>query len=723
MSVSRLHGLRNTASLSILALALIVPSTASAEGQPVDSEAETQIIVTAAMPEGVGIGTRLPLTIAETPQTISIIDRDRLDEQHLITLDDVMAVAPGVTVQPGTRLRTAYYSRGFVIDTLNFDGIPTSGWNEAVNTEDMAIYERVELLRGASGLLQGTGSPSGTINLVRKRPGQDLAANATLSAGSWNNFRAEGDVSVPLTRSGDLGVRVVGVAEDRDYYYDVGNRNKVLGYGTVEWNVTPRTVLAATIKWQDVRDDGTYMGVPRYSDGGALDLPRSRYTGADWSERNWNNTQLFAELRHDFGGDWEARLAISRIDGDSDMTYASAYGAVDRETSLGSILYGGSYDFDNRETDLDGYVSGGFDLLGQRHQLLVGANYWDGHTQQVSYSLPGLMTPVDLFVDRPVRAPKPDTRTWAGEQTTDTKQYGGYAVLRLKLAEPLTLIGGGRLSWWETETVRRARIGGPLTPTGQYQVDSEFTPYGGVVWEVGGPFSLYASYSSIFTPQSALSFDGEVIDPMTGNNFEAGLKGSWFADKLNASIALFRIRQKNRAQLDPDHPCAPGSVCAYIAEGEVESKGIDAEVQGELAEGWSIQAGYTYTDTKYLRDRTATGGPSPSEGTDFSTITPHHMVKLWTHYRVPALDRRLGLGAGVNWQSSFYTTSGGVRMTQGSYATVDLRADYAITPRINLGLNASNLFDKRYFRTLGGTAWNNWYGEPRSLMATLRVQY
>ncbi|MAM38632.1 MAG: TonB-dependent siderophore receptor [Erythrobacter sp.] len=724
MSVSRISRLRAGASVSIVTLALGIPSIASAQETTDDGDVpETVIIVTAAMQEGVGIGTRLPLTIAETPQTISIIDRKRLDEQRLVTLDDVMTNAPGVTVQPGTRLRTAYYSRGFVIDTLNFDGIPTSGWNEAVNTEDMAIYDRVELLRGASGLLQGTGNPSGTINLVRKRPGRDLSANATLSAGSWNNFRAEGDVSIPLTSGGDLRARAVGVVEDRDYHYDVGHRNKVLGYGTLEWNVTPRTVLAATIKWQDVRDDGTYMGVPRYSDGGALDLPRSRYTGADWSERNWSNTQLFAELRHDFGSDWEARLAVSRIDGDSDMTYASAYGAVDHATGLGPILYGGSYDFDNRETDLDGYVSGGFDLFGQRHQILIGGNYWDGHTQQVSYSLPGMFGPVNLFTDRPVTTPKPDTRTWAGEQTTDTKQYGGYAVLRLKLADPLTLIGGGRLSWWETETVRRASIGGPLTPTGRYQVDSEFTPYGGMVWKVGGPFSLYASYSSIFTPQSSLTQDGEVIKPMTGDNIEAGLKGSWFRDKLNASIALFRIRQNNRAQLDPDYPCAPGSTCAYIADGEVESKGIDAEIQGELAKGWSLQAGYTYTDTEYLRDRTAAGDPSGNQGQKFSTITPAHMVKLWTHYQVPALDGRFGVGAGVNWQSSFYVTSNGVRMTQASYAVVDLRADYALTPGIDLALNAKNLFDKRYFATIGGTAWNNWYGEPRSLMATLRVRY
>lgn len=721
MSASFRTALRAGCALACVSGAL---SSASARAEEAgDGSSASEIVVTAALPEGVGVGTKLPLTIAETPQTISIITRVRLDEQRLITLDDVMKNTPGVTVQPGTRLRTAYYSRGFVIDTLNFDGIPTSGWNEAVNTEDMAIYERVELLRGASGLLQGTGNPSGTINLVRKRPGRDLAAEATLSAGSWNNYRAEGDISIPLTASGDLRARVVGVAEDRDYFYDNGHRRKFMAYGTLEWNVTPDTVLAATIKWQDVRDKGISMGIPRYADGGTLDIPRSRSTAADWSTRNWNNVQMFAELRHNFGGDWEGKLAVSRIIGDSDMTYAAAYGTVSRTTGLGPIVYGGAYDFRNRETDLDGYISGGFDLLGQHHQIIFGANYWDGHTRQTSYSLPGLGQSVDLFSDNPISVAEPATKTWAGVQTTNTKQYGGYAVLRLKLADPLTVIGGGRVSWWETETIRQATIGGPLTPTGAYKVSREFTPYGGLVWKVGGPFSVYASYASIFAPQNYLTYEGDVLDPVTGSNIEAGIKGEWLGGKLNGSLALFRIHQSNRAQLDPDHPCVTGSTCAYIADGKVSSKGIDAELQGELTRDWTIQAGYTYVDTEYLRDRTATGAASSSEGTAFASFTPHHMVRFWTHYRPSALEGKLGLGLGVNWQSSYHLVSSGVKMTQGAYAVVGLRADYAITPKVELGLNVDNLFDKRYFASIGGTQWNNWYGDPRSAMATLRVRY
>ncbi len=706
------------------ALALVYAAPAIAEGKAGDGKgAPEDVVVTAAFQQGAGVATKLPLKLSETPQTITIIDRDRLDQQRLVTLDEVMTNAPGVTVQPGTRLRTAYYSRGFIIDTLSFDGIPTSGWNEAVNTEDMAIYQSVELLRGATGLLQGTGNPSGTINLVRKRPTADLIASATVSGGSWNNFRAESDVSLPLTASGNLRARIVGVAEDRDYYYDEGHRRKYLVYATAEWNIAPLTVLAATIKWQDVRDDGTYMGLPRYSDGGALPIPRSRYPGAPWSLRDWRNTQLFAELKHRFGPDWEAKIAVSHINGTSQLKYASAMGAVKRTTGSGPMLTGADYDFDNNETDLDGYVSGGFDLSGRRHQLLIGANYWNGRTKQVSYSLPGLGQPVDLFADHPVTVPEPVTRSYAGDQVTRTRQWGAYAVLRLSLTDRLTAIGGGRMSWWRTATVRRATIGGPLIPAGQYRVSGEFTPYGGLVWKVHGPLSLYASYARIFTPQNSLTHDGDVIAPMTGGNLEGGVKGEWFGGKLNASLAAFRILQNNRAQLDPRYPCAPGSICAYVAEGKVQSKGVDAEIDGQLSPGWTLQAGYTYVDTDYLRDRTATGAPSANEGQPLSTFTPHHMVKLWTHYLLPVPGRKIGIGGGINWQSSFYVQQGTIRMTQPAYAIVSARIDYAITPKISLGVNASNLFDKRYFASIGGTTWNNWYGEPRSVLVTLRASY
>lgn len=717
ITLTRLRFLR---SASFLALAGAGLCAGVVHAQETDVE---QVVVTAAFDTGAGLATKLPLKLSETPQTITIIDRTRLDEQNLVTLDDVMVNAPGVTVQPGTRLRTAYYARGFVIDTLNFDGIPTSGWNEAVNTEDMAIYQSVELLRGASGLLQGAGSPSGTINLMRKRPSRKLEGQMMVSGGSWANFRAEGDVSAPLTASGDLRARLVGVAEDRDYFYDGGHRRKYLAYGTVEWNLAPRTVIAATLKWQDVDDDATSMGAPRYSDGGALAIPRSRYLGAPWSLRDWRNTQAFVELKHQFGQDWEFKAAVSHIDGDSQLKYASAFGAVNRATGKGPILYGGAYDFDNKETDLDAYLAGGFDLLGRRHQILIGANYWDGRTDQTSYSLPGLGQAVDVFAQIPVISAEPATMNYAGDQNIHARQYGGYGVLRLKLTDRLTAIGGARVSWWEATTERRAIVGGPLTPTGNYRVKGEVTPYGGLVWRVGGPFSLYASYASIFTPQSNLTYEGKVIDPMTGGNLEGGVKGEWFGGRLNASLAAFRIRQTNRAQLDPDHPCVTGATCAYVASGKVQSKGFDAQIDGRLTADWTLQTGYTFVDTQYLRDRVAGGATSANEGQPFSTFTPRHMIKLWSHYRLPILAGRLGVGGGVNWQSSFYALQGAIRMTQASYAVANLRVDYALTPRIDLGVNVSNLTDKRYFASIGGTSWNNWYGEPRSVVASLRARF
>ena len=713
-----------------LAVSLVVffSGTAFAEpGEEPGGDTEMildEVVVRAASVEGAGVGLKIPLALKDIPQTLSIIDRDRLDQQRLVTLDDVMQSAPGVTVQPGTRLRTAYYSRGFSIDTLSFDGIPTSGWNEAVNTEDMAIYERVELLRGASGLLQGTGNPSGTINLVRKRAGEDFDASAALSGGSWNNWRGELDVGGGLTTSGNVRARGVAVFEDRDYFYDVTHRKKSLLYGTSEWNITPSTVIAATVKWQDLDDDGSLIGgLPRYSDGTALDVSRSFNPGTDWSFRKWENTQAFLELRHEFEGDWQGKIAVSHIDGDSQMRYANLYGGIDRATGRGAFILAGAYGFDNKETDVDAYVTGSVEAFGRRHELLFGANYWDGETSQTSYSLQGLPMTANILEWNPHQIPAPTGRTYSGEQSTTTTQYGGYGVVRLHVLDPLTIIAGGRLSWWETDTERRASVDGPLVPAGQYKVDNQFTPYGGVVWDLTSELSLYGSYTSIFTPQNYRGANGDVIDPMTGDNFEVGLKGAWFDGRLDGALSAFRILQENRAQTDPSVPCLPGTQCVYIAEGKVRTQGVDFEVNGDVTPELRLQAGYTWVDTEYVRDRTATGGPSTNEGQPFSRFTPHHMLKLWAHYHPRYLDERLSIGAGVNAQSSSHVISNGMRMEQGGDAVANVRLGYKITPKIDLSLNVNNLFDKTYFTRLGGVEWNNWYGEPRSVLVTLRARY
>ncbi len=111
---------------------------------------------------------KMALKPREVAQSVSVIDREQIEKQNLQTLDDVMQRATGVTSAPYVKLTTAYYVRGFQIDSFEIDGVPALLGNMASSPQDMAVYERVEILRGSNGLLHGMGNPAATVNMVRK---------------------------------------------------------------------------------------------------------------------------------------------------------------------------------------------------------------------------------------------------------------------------------------------------------------------------------------------------------------------------------------------------------------------------------------------------------------------------------------------------------------------------------------------------------------------------
>lgn len=699
-------------SLCALAVALACALTpVHAEDAPIQQQTLDTIKVTANSAPAAGVSMKLPLALREIPQTVTIVDRERIDQQRLLTLDDVMAQTPGVTLQPGTMLRTGYFVHGFSVDSLMLDGIPASGWNEALTTEDMATYERVEVLRGAGGLMQGTGNPSASINLVRKRPTETPHVDARWSVGTWSQRRGDVDISGPLTADHRLRGRFVVADEDRGYAYRDTHRRKKIVYGTVEWNLTPDTVLAVGAKWQRLKDDAPYMGLPRYRDGGMPDVSYKTYPGSDWSRRDWNTLHLFAEVKNRFADGWEWRLAANHFSGDSRFRYASAYGAIDRTTGRGSTLFGGAYRFGNDETDLDAYLTGHFSLFGRDHELVAGANLWRVDTDQDQAALPGLGQPVDLATWWPGSVSAPAWQPYSGRQSTHSKQYGGYVAVRFHLSDDVTWVVGGRESWWRTNVTQRHLVGGgPALPAGRYSIDKHATPHTGLLVDVTPGWTAYASYASIFKPQNYLQASGAVIKPMTGNNIELGIKGDMASGALNASFALYRTRQKNRAQEDLRYPCTSAS-CYYVAQGEVEARGVEAELDGRIDDRWTLSAGYTYTATRYLRDQDASGS--------FASFTPRHLVKLWTHYRLPWQDDRWTIGAGIQTQSKAWTDTGGLRLHQGGYTLVNAMLGYRLRDDLDLSLNLNNLLDRRYLLSFNSVAWNNWYGDSRNAMLTL----
>ncbi|HGW4265798.1 TPA: Fe(3+)-pyochelin receptor FptA [Pseudomonas aeruginosa] len=658
----------------------------------------------ATQPPGVTTLGKVPLKPRELPQSASVIDHERLEQQNLFSLDEAMQQATGVTVQPFQLLTTAYYVRGFKVDSFELDGVPALLGNTASSPQDMAIYERVEILRGSNGLLHGTGNPAATVNLVRKRPQREFAASTTLSAGRWDRYRAEVDVGGPLSASGNVRGRAVAAYEDRDYFYDVADQGTRLLYGVTEFDLSPDTLLTVGAQYQHIDSITNMAGVPMAKDGSNLGLSRDTYLDVDWDRFKWDTYRAFGSLEQQLGGGWKGKVSAEYQEADSRLRYAGSFGAIDPQTGDGGQLTGAAYKFKSIQRSLDANLNGPVRLFGLTHELLGGVTYAQGETRQDTarfLNLPN--TPVNVYRWDPHGVPRPQIGQYTSPGTTTTTQKGLYALGRIKLAEPLTLVVGGRESWWDQDT-----------PATRFKPGRQFTPYGGLIWDFARDWSWYVSYAEVYQPQAdRQTWNSEPLSPVEGKTYETGIKGELADGRLNLSLAAFRIDLENNPQEDPDHPGPPNNPF-YISGGKVRSQGFELEGTGYLTPYWSLSVGYTYTSTEYLKDS------QNDSGTRYSTFTPRHLLRLWSNYDLPWQDRRWSVGGGLQAQSDYSVDYRGVSMRQGGYALVNMRLGYKIDEHWTAAVNVNNLFDRTYYQSLSNPNWNNRYGEPRSFNVSLR---
>ncbi|MDA1412597.1 Fe(3+)-pyochelin receptor FptA [Pseudomonas aeruginosa] len=658
----------------------------------------------ATQPPGVTTLGKVPLKPRELPQSASVIDHERLEQQNLFSLDEAMQQATGVTVQPFQLLTTAYYVRGFKVDSFELDGVPALLGNTASSPQDMAIYERVEILRGSNGLLHGTGNPAATVNLVRKRPQREFAASTTLSAGRWDRYRAEVDVGGPLSASGNVRGRAVAAYEDRDYFYDVADQGTRLLYGVTEFDLSPDTLLTVGAQYQHIDSITNMAGVPMAKDGSNLGLSRDTYLDVDWDRFKWDTYRAFGSLEQQLGGGWKGKVSAEYQEADSRLRYAGSFGAIDPQTGDGGQLTGAAYKFKSIQRSLDANLNGPVRLFGLTHELLGGVTYAQGETRQDTARFLNLSnTPVNVYRWDPHGVPRPQIGQYTSPGTTTTTQKGLYALGRIKLAEPLTLVVGGRESWWDQDT-----------PATRFKPGRQFTPYGGLIWDFARDWSWYVSYAEVYQPQAdRQTWNSEPLSPVEGKTYETGIKGELADGRLNLSLAAFRIDLENNPQEDPDHSGPPNNPF-YISGGKVRSQGFELEGTGYLTPYWSLSAGYTYTSTEYLKDS------QNDSGTRYSTFTPRHLLRLWSNYDLPWQDRRWSVGGGLQAQSDYSVDYRGVSMRQGGYALVNMRLGYKIDEHWTAAVNVNNLFDRTYYQSLSNPNWNNRYGEPRSFNVSLR---
>ncbi|MDM0019341.1 TonB-dependent siderophore receptor [Variovorax saccharolyticus] len=665
--------------------------------------------------------TGLSLSPRETPQTVTVVTRQQMDDQGSLNVSDVMERAPGITVQSYDSERWSFSARGFAVTNFQYDGVSKDYdgvYDWGATNGDMAIYDRVEIVKGATGLMSGTGDPSAAVNFIRKRPTQSFAGSVAASLGSWQSARTELDLSGPLNESGSVRGRFVGAYQDRESYLDHYRQKKSVAYGVIEADLSRDTLLTLGMDYQNTDPRGsTWTGFPIFfSDGSRTDWSRSFNPATTWSRRELETRNLFATLEHRLADDWRLKLTVNNQESKHRSLLGSASGGnPDPVTGEGMYLFSGDFRGNRTQDTANASITGSYALGGRKHDLMFGGMWSNTRTDGPwSESLYPLL-PGSIF-NWTGHFPQPEFPPIASYEDRD-RQTAVYGATRLRPTDALSVILGARVTR-VTASDTRTYVDGMTPPLSSSLSESGVTtPYAGVVFDLDPTWSVYASYTSIFSPQSLMDVNRQYLPPIEGRGVEAGIKGEFLDGRLNASLAAFQIKQDNVAE----YVDFVDGESVYRAVQGVTSRGIEAELNGQIAPGWNLQAGYTYN---HVRD--AEG--ERVYGATLMASQPAQMLRLSTSYRLPGAWQKLTIGGGVSWQSAFYgkvwnpAAGDYAIIEQKPYALVALMARYEFSKQLSATLNINNLFDKKYYAGLG-LFETGFYGAPRNAMLTMRYQF
>jgi outer membrane receptor for ferric coprogen and ferric-rhodotorulic acid len=701
-----------------------IAGPASAQSAPEASSneaAEEEIVVTGryTIDERIDTATGLGLTTRETPQSVTVITQQRITDQNLGTIADVVRNTAGVSIVEVDDVRNVFNARGFEITNYQIDGVPLS-WSlagDAAETlADVSMFERVELVRGATGLLTGAGDPSASINLVRKHAdARELEGYLSGALGSWENRQIEADVAGALSPNGTIRGRLVAKYEEGESYIDLFNFDKTVLYGVIEADLTQQTTLRVGASQQRVNPTAPLWGaLPTfYDDGGLTDLPRSTSTSANWAYWDTTNTNYFGNVVHDFSNGWRLTFNYNRLINGADVELLYQYGVINEATGVGLATWPYKSDGESVQDSFDVQLRGGYSLFGREHEFTVGALHSKQEADTFAFpaSGPNAFLPATSLYTWDGDFPRPEfSSIGSHDQDIETEQTGYFAATRINATDALKFIAGARVSSWE-------RVGAEYGVTQNFSADDVVIPYFGALYDLTPTHRLYASYTEIFQPQNLRDEGGATLDPIIGEAYEIGLKSAFFNDALQSTIAIFSIQQDGLGQ--PTGGVVPGSAPpepAYAPAEGATSEGFEIELVGRVSDNWNVSVGYAQLEIE------------DAAGAEVNTDQPRQSFTLFTTYRFDGALDGLTLGGGATWRSDIYSnatnpvTLAPARIEQDAYALVNLMGRFQITDQVSVQANVENLFDETYYSQLSYFSQYR-YGAPRNYSLALRYSF
>lgn len=632
---------------------------------------------------------RLKTELVNLPQNIQVVNNALLADQQVTSImDGVIRNVSGVTMLEHWGHFARVNMRGFRLPAFRNGVNVQDTWGPLA--EDMNTVERIEFVKGPAGFMMSAGEPGGFYNVVTKKPTANRIAQVSLSTGSFDYYRGTIDLGGKLTNDGKLLYRFNGMYQTSDTHRGNEDAQRYGFAPALTYNITDKTSITTELNLQQAESyiGSAYVFAP--SSAGYASLDRDfKMTDTNYPVTNIQELTLFTNLKHEFSKNWslEAQFAHLRYDQEGNSTWLynlTNDGDATRYTSIWDALSVGTY--------FQTYLYGKFETFGIKHNILTGFDYsdkayWADWSQLhiIDTNQPfNIYNPVYGQVETPVFDRSQNLRNRPGVNNTGYTLRALYAQDELSfLQDKIRLTLAARYSY--------------LNTLGKTNSDEVITPRLGLNIDILPTLKVYGLYDKSFLPQSGISANETPLnDPVNAKDIEGGIKKTFFNNRLRTSLGVYKINKDKILVADPENPNF------QIYSGEIESKGIEFDMQGEITPELNIV--FNYANTK-VEDK------SGSLVAGFAK----HVTNGWLNYNFKSSTVLKGFGTSLGYQYQIDRSTWSWAANNQSDLPDYFRLDGALSwknDKFRIQLNVNNILNDYLYSGSDYGTYLYWQSEP-----------
>ena len=639
--------------------------------------------------------TRTDTSIHETPQSISVVSKDAVEDLGATRLQEALDYAGGVgrANNFGGQGLTTFTIRGFTTGEFYRNGFPIN--RGYPNMPDANTIERLEVLRGPATMLYGRGDPGGTFNVVSKQPLPERTVTLGSQLNDQGMKRGTLDASGPLDEEGRLAYRLNVVGEGGDTFRDHVETERYGITPVLTWQATDATKLI--FEGDFMRNNAPLdRGVTHYARQIGTASRDSFFGEKDVGKLHNDNNMAQLRFEHMLNDDWTLGGGVQWLDGSLKGNAVEANGIADDGRTLGRNFNYRKLEWTDKDTQLN--LTGHFDTAGLQHTLLTGIEYEDYDYKSIIQRSSGAVGayPIDIF-DPVYGQPRPALTRTPTHDKENLKTYAAFVQDQVALTDKLKVLAGARFERFEHDYETYVPGGKSWQAS-----DNAVTPRIGVTYDLTETLAVYADTARSFKPNTGASRLGGGFTPEKGKSYEMGIKWEALDEQLSVDAAIYQIEKRNVLTTDPVDSTFS------VAAGEVRSRGFDVNVAGNLTPEWRVIGGYAYVDAAVTKDNVL------RSGTRLLNIPKNSFSLLNMYEFQDGTLKGLGVGTGLKYVDERAGQTANTAFSMGSYTVVDLLSFYKINDKVRLNLDVKNLFDRDYEEGAFGNVYA-FPGAPRTV--------